>query len=106
MPTHSITERFIIRNHRPLDFLLEFDAWLAEWLQTAIAERARPRRTIANVFSGALCWPSRATNETTSIKGQNSANQGMNVQEAIRYQTYYRTMLRTFRLSPLFARSN
>jgi len=30
MPTHWITERFIIRNRRPLNFLLEFDAWLAE----------------------------------------------------------------------------
>src|SRR6187549_1231855 len=55
---------------------------------------------------GSSTGRSRATNETTDIKGQHSANRGMNVQEAIRFQTYYRTMLRAFRLSPLLARSS
>jgi hypothetical protein len=48
----------------------------------------------------------QAQKGSAGMKGQYSANQGMNVQEAIRFQTYCRTMLRAFRLSPLVARSS
>jgi hypothetical protein len=55
MPTHSITERFIIRNHRALDFLLEFDAWLAEMAAKRDRRaRATPPHDCQRFFRGTL----------------------------------------------------
>jgi hypothetical protein len=63
------------------------------------------QRTSADVFSGVPGGQSRTTNDNDKKEGQNSANQGRNVQEAIQFQSYYPAC---YGLSgyPLFARSD
>jgi hypothetical protein len=67
---------------------------------------AHLHRAIVDVFRGHFAGRRQTTNDEKQEKGQNSASQSVNVQEAIRFQTYYPNMLPTFRLSPLFRRSD